>query len=93
MFWHEGQFSKGFLFKNYLHHVCIEQSSRSLISILGGKNVACLILRGVVTIDLDAVVTKNLPSYKQHHLIPANNTPQPSWLSSTNVTLKRKTPN
>ena len=31
MFWHEGQFSKGFLFKNYLH-VCIEQSSRSLIS-------------------------------------------------------------
>ena len=32
MFWHEGQFSKGFLFKNYLHHVCIEQSSRSLIS-------------------------------------------------------------
>ena len=63
MFWHEGQFSKGFLFKNYLHHVCIEQSSRSLISILGGKNVACLILRGVVTIDLDAVVTKNLPSY------------------------------
>ena len=24
MFWHEGQFSKGFLFKNYLHHVCID---------------------------------------------------------------------
>ena len=63
MFWHEGQFSKGFPFKNYLHHVCICIEQRQSVIDLGGKNVACLILRGVVTIDLDAVVTKNLPSH------------------------------